>query len=377
MTDRESRKRRRASSPNLSSEGVHADDYSKINEPARKKPASIEEFASGITAPAIFYDADNGSANYWPDREHQLTIEEARQGTQIPVRVYADGIYDMFHSGHARALMQAKNLFPNVYLIVGVCSDALTHRLKGFTVMSESERYESLRHCRYVDEIVRDAPWLLDIDFLTKHKIDFVAHDDLPYTSAGQSDVYKDIKEMGKFAPTQRTEGISTSDVITRIVKDYDVYARRNLARGISAKELNVSYMKEKEFQMKDRIDRFKNHISKKSETIKQHLERVGDKSQEILHRWEDKSREFITDFLELFGRDTRLNQLWEESKNRLSITGKRIRRALSPSRIEEEEDNDDYYDYDSPQEASPTSSPTAIRNTFQSLAQVSDDEDP
>ena len=37
--------------------------------------------------------------------------------------------------------------------------------------MNESERYEALRHCRYVDEIIRDAPWVLDVGFLEKHKV--------------------------------------------------------------------------------------------------------------------------------------------------------------------------------------------------------------
>jgi len=176
-----------------------------------------------------------------------------------PVRIYADGVFDLFHLGHMKQLEQAKKALPNVEMVVGVPSDELVHKYKGLTVLTDEQRYETLRHCRWVDEVIPNAPWEVNEKFLDEHHIDYVAHDDMPYGGPnGEDDVYKFVKERGQFLTTQRTEGVSTSDIITRIVKDYDLYLMRNFQRGVSRKELNVSWIKKNELDIKRHVNAFR-----------------------------------------------------------------------------------------------------------------------
>jgi choline-phosphate cytidylyltransferase len=244
----------------------------------------------------------------WKEAEGDVEVDRAASNgagaerelpKDRPIRVYADGIYDLFHFGHARSLEQAKKLFPNTYLIVGCCSDELTHKFKGRTVMTEDERYESLRHCKWVDEVIPDAPWVVDEEFLDKHNIDFVAHDSLPYADASGAcnDVYEHVKKIGKFKETKRTDGISTSDIIMRIVKDYNEYVMRNLARGYTRKDLGVSYVKEKRLRVNMGLKNL-------SDKVKQHQEKVGEKWSTVAklqEEWVENADRWVAGFLAKF----------------------------------------------------------------------------
>ena len=74
-----------------------------------------------------------GSSDSWG------SCESVPDGTDPnnPVRIYADGVFDMYHIGHAKVLEQAKKLYPHVYLIVGVSGDEETIQKKGKIVMNE------------------------------------------------------------------------------------------------------------------------------------------------------------------------------------------------------------------------------------------------
>lgn len=183
----------------------------------------------------------------------------------MPARIYADGVFDMYHIGHAKVLEQAKKLRPYTHLICGVAGDEDTIKMKGKIVMNQNERADIIRHCKWVDEVMCPAPWSYGLEFIEANNIDFVAHDDVPYAAVqkgaaegpAEDDIYAPFKKVGKFLATQRTKGISTSDIILRIIQDYDMYVGRQIARGYKAKQLGISNTKLLRIKIKNKFKDF------------------------------------------------------------------------------------------------------------------------
>ncbi|EZG44366.1 cholinephosphate cytidylyltransferase [Gregarina niphandrodes] len=232
--------------------------------------------------------------------------------TNRPVRVYADGVYDLLHVGHMRQLEQAKKCFPNVVLIVGVASDEDTHKYKGRTVQTMQERVETLEHIKWVDEIIAPCPWLLTPEFLEQHAIDYVAHDDIPYESVNSDDIYDWVKKAGKFKATQRTEGTSTTDIIVRILQNYEDYIYRSLSRGVRPEELNIGTLKANQIQMKKKVQNWQKKATENltkvtlterplGTTFDERVDKVRDQIYDQYLQWRQTYQSFVHGFAKTF----------------------------------------------------------------------------
>ena len=146
----------------------------------------------------------------------------AANGEEVPskkkkqVRVWADGCYDMAHFGHANSLRQAKAM--GDYLVVGVHSDAEIMKHKGRPVMNEKDRYKMVRAIKWVDEIVEDAPYVTSLETMDKYNCDFCVHGDDITTDVNGVDSYRFVKQAGRYKECKRTEGISTTNLVGRML---------------------------------------------------------------------------------------------------------------------------------------------------------------
>lgn len=137
-----------------------------------------------------------------------------------PVRIYTDGVYDLFHRGHVESLKQCKSLFEDTYLIVGVLSDEVATHYKREPIYKEADRYALLENCKGVDQVIQNAPLVITEEFMILHNIDYVIHGfSNPEDKHKQDDFFKIPKQLNKFKEIQYYSPISTTQIIDRVIK--------------------------------------------------------------------------------------------------------------------------------------------------------------
>ena len=136
---------------------------------------------------------------------------------RMPVRIYMAACMDIIHSGHFNCMRQAKAL--GDVLVIGVISDEEIARSKGPPVMRHNERKVIAEACKWVDEVVENVEYYVTVDILARVNCDYVIHgDDLAIRKDTGTDAYDEVRKAGKLKIVKRTEGISTTEMVGKML---------------------------------------------------------------------------------------------------------------------------------------------------------------
>ncbi|KAJ6647398.1 Ethanolamine-phosphate cytidylyltransferase [Pseudolycoriella hygida] len=132
--------------------------------------------------------------------------------------IYVAGTFDLFHVGHLDFLERAKSL--GDYLIVGLHEDDTC-------ILTLSERVMNLLACKYVNEVVVNAPKKVTFDVMDHFNVHQVYHGRF-FDSTGDYDPYEIPKKMGKFDRIDSRSDVTTEQIIQRIKRSDEEYRSTN-----------------------------------------------------------------------------------------------------------------------------------------------------
>ena len=140
-----------------------------------------------------------------------------RAPVRLPVRIYMAACLDIIHSGHFNCMRQSRAL--GDVLVLGVISDEEILRCKGPPVMKQYERLAIAEACKWADEVINGVPYYVTVDILNSYNCDYVVHgDDVAIRKDTGTDAYQEVRNAGKLKIVKRTEGISTTEMVGKML---------------------------------------------------------------------------------------------------------------------------------------------------------------
>ncbi|KAH7165365.1 hypothetical protein EDB81DRAFT_250426 [Dactylonectria macrodidyma] len=176
------------------------------------------------------------SANIDPTNSTEgLVLEGDPAPELVEGRIWVDGCFDFFHHGHAGAIVQARQLGTELY--AGVHSDEEILANKGPTVMTLEERLAATNACRWVTRSIGSAPYVTYLPYISHYGCKYVVHGDDITSDSDGNDCYRFVKEAGRFKVVKRSPGISTTDLVGRMLLCTKTHFIKSLEKKLAGQE--------------------------------------------------------------------------------------------------------------------------------------------
>ncbi len=121
-------------------------------------------------------------------------------------------------------------------LVVGIHSDEAILENKGPTVMTLDERVAATDACRWVTKSVPHAPYVTSLPWISHYGCYYVVHGDDITSDASGEDCYRFVKAAGRFLVVKRTPGISTTDLVGRMLLCTKIHFIKSLTDELAGK---------------------------------------------------------------------------------------------------------------------------------------------
>ena len=130
------------------------------------------------------------------------------------MRVYMDGVFDLFHRGHLEAIKKVRNdAGIDGTVIIGVVSDMDANSYKRWPIIKEDDRVEIISNIKDVDEVIFPCPMSVTKEFIDKHQIDLVVHGFLnKEDEKNQEELFRYVREINKFKTIEYCDKIIKID---------------------------------------------------------------------------------------------------------------------------------------------------------------------
>jgi ethanolamine-phosphate cytidylyltransferase len=137
--------------------------------------------------------------------------------------VYMDGAWDMFHAAHIETLRTARSM--GDYLLVGVQGDLVVNRRRGsnLPIMNLYERVLSVLGCKFVDDVLIDAPDELDEQMIKSLGITVVVHG-TQWQDEHDRESYKVPRALGIFKEISSVSQLTVNEIRGRILQNEKEY---------------------------------------------------------------------------------------------------------------------------------------------------------